>query len=234
MVKKDPLKKLVIATPGKITVNSKTYGRHERAPRGSKTKIEVNEAMKEAGRRLAGANIQAKLICDALKPFRENFQGGQIWQRLVKHFALQAKKHEDYSVIGIKEWDLNQQYPTSRLMYPTVEFDLDPLRSELHISVSYFFNDRFLERKNNITDFRITIILLFPDFIKNEIITIASTLPEKKMEDSAKYEFIQLIPEGAGSWLGCFKAEASVLGVPVPGSGNVDKAMCLLEGGIIG
>jgi hypothetical protein len=231
MAKENPLKKN--ARPIKVTVKSKTYGTHERAARGSKTKTDVNEAMKEAGRRLVGANIQAKLICDALKPFRENFPGGQIWQKLVKHFALQAKEIKDYSVIGIKEWDLNDQYPTSRVMYPAVKFEVDSLRSAMHIAVSYFFSDRFMQRKKEITDFRITIILLFPDFIKNEIITIANVLPEKKMEDSAIYEFIQSIPEGAVSWLGCFKAEACVQGIPISGSGNVAKAMCLLEGGLL-
>ena len=94
----------------KIVVNSKAYGRHERAPRGSKSKAVLNTAMKAHGRRLRKSNIPAKLIMDALQPFRENFKGGMIWQRLVKHFAAQAKKGDAYSVAGIEDWDLNDQY----------------------------------------------------------------------------------------------------------------------------
>jgi hypothetical protein len=55
-------------------------------------------------------------------------------------------------------------------------------------------------------------------------------LPEKTLEDSASYSFIQQIPEGVSSWLACFKAEGCVNGVQVASSLNAGKAMCLLEG----
>jgi len=76
----------------KIIVKSKAYGEHERAPRGSKSKAVLNKAMKAHGKRLRESTAPAKLIMDALQPFRENFKGGMIWQRLVKHFAAQTKK----------------------------------------------------------------------------------------------------------------------------------------------
>jgi hypothetical protein len=37
--------------------------------------------MKAHGRRLRKCNIPAKLIMDALQPFRENFKGGMIWEK---------------------------------------------------------------------------------------------------------------------------------------------------------
>jgi hypothetical protein len=81
-----------------IVVNSKTYGEHKRAPRGSKSRAVLNTAMKAHDRRLRQSNIPAKLIMDALLPFRENFKGGILWQNLVIHFAAQAKKGEPDSV----------------------------------------------------------------------------------------------------------------------------------------
>lgn len=218
---------------GMIKVNSDTYGYHLRAARGSKSRAELNDAMKKHGRRLLASAVPAKLIRDALIPFRSNFTGGQIWQKLLKHFALQAKEGRDYSVSGIENWDLNNEYPTSRLMYPTVRITRTNSVSELLVEVSYFFSDRFLERKKGITGFQVTIIFLFPDFIRNEMITIPNQLPVKALEDNATYSFIQPIPEGAGSWLICFKAEACLNGVLTQGSGNVDKAMCLMEGKLI-
>jgi hypothetical protein len=83
-----PSKKKMRKNPtGKVVVNSKAYGEHERAPRGSKSKAVLNPAMRAHGRRLRKSNIPAKLIVDALQPFRENFKGGMLWQKLVKHFA---------------------------------------------------------------------------------------------------------------------------------------------------
>jgi hypothetical protein len=218
---------------GMITVHSKAYGNHLRAARGSRSGVEVNNAMKNHSQRLLASAIPAKLIRDALIPFRTNFTGGQIWQRLLKHFALQAKEGRDYSVSGIENWDLNNAYPTSRLMYPTVKITRTDSVSELLVEVSYFFSDRFLERKKGITGFQVTIIFLFPDFIRNEIITIPNQLPVKALEDNATYSFIQQIPEGTGSWLVCFKAEACLNGVLINGSGHVDKVMCLLFGELL-
>jgi len=125
--------------------------------------------MKVHSRRLRKSNIPAKLITDALQPFRENFRGGMLWQRLVKHFAAQAKAGDAYSVAGIEYWDLNDVYLTSRLMTTMVKITPDDSFSNLEVSVNHTFSKCFLERKKDITSFRITIIFLFPDFKKNEI-----------------------------------------------------------------
>ncbi len=212
-------------------MNSKAYGRHERAPRGSKSKAVLNRAMKAHGKRLRQSNIPAKLIMDALQPFRENFKGGMIWQRLVKHFAAQAKKGDLYSVTGIENWDFNSEYLTSRIMTVSVEITPEDDFSNLEIEVNYTFSKRFLERKSDITAFRITLIFLFPDFRNNKIKTIPFVLPDKFLSDSALYSFIVEPPRRANSYLCCFKAEACRNGELYQNSGNVGKAMCLIASG---
>ena len=216
----------------KVIVKSKAYGVHERAPRGSKSKVVLNRAMKAHGRRLRQSNIPAKLIMDALHPFRENFKGGMVWQRLVKHFAAQAKKGVAYSVAGIGDWDLNVQYLTSRIMTVKVKIMPDHDFSNLEVEVNYYFSQRFLERKSDITAFRITLIFLFPDFSSNKIKTIPFVLPDKLLSDSALYSFIVRVPRHAKSYLCCFKAEACRNGELYQNSGNVGKAMCLMGWGI--
>jgi hypothetical protein len=227
-----PRKKPVKKPSDKILVKSKAYGRHYRAARGSKSRAVVNPAMKAHGRRLRKSNIPAKLILDALQPFRENFKGGMLWQRLVKHFAAQAKEGVAYSVAGIKNWDLNAQFLTSRLMTAQVTITPDDRFSNLEVSVNYIFSNRFLQRKKGITAFRITLIFLFPDFKKNEIVTIPVVLPDKLLSDTAPYEFIIQVPRLANSYLACFKAEACSKSVLHQNSFNVDKAMCLIDSGI--
>jgi hypothetical protein len=233
MAKPFPRKKSRNPPGTKIVVNSKAYGRHERAARGSKSKAELNESMKNHSRRLIGSNLPARLIQNALLPYRTNFKGGLFWQRLVKHFAAQAKNNQDYSALGMSNWDLNKAYPTSRIMAPSMKVTANPLESVLNIYINYNFSSRFLERKKDIYAFQITIILLFPDFVKNEISVVPTLLPEKKLDDLAPYSFIVHIPEGAESYITCFKAEALFHRGPISTQGNVDKVMCLLEAGLL-
>jgi hypothetical protein len=218
--------------PKMVTVNSRTYGKHQRAARGSWKKARLNDAMKGHSERLIGSNMPAKLILDALAPYRTNFKGGQIWQKLVKHFAKQAKLFKDYSVLGIEDWDLNQRYLTSKLMSPHVKIEAEPSSSILKITVNYEFSKRFLQRKKDITHFRITIIVMFPDFISNEITSIPIVLPDKQLKDEAPYSFIVQIPPGATSYLVCFKAEACVGDQIVEHPGHTDKAMCLITSAV--
>lgn len=225
-------KKILKNPPEKVVVNSKAYGRHHRAARGSKSRAVLNPAMKAHGKRLRKSNIPAKLIMDALQPFRENFKGGMLWQRLVKHFAAQAKAGDEYSVAGIENWDLNVQYLTSRIM--SVSDDIKPKDqfSYLEVSINYTFSKRFLERKSDITAFRITLIFLFPDFRNNRIKTIPFVLPDKLLSDSALYSFIVEVPRRANSYLCCFKAEACRNGELHQNSANAGKAMCLIASGM--
>jgi hypothetical protein len=79
--------------PGdRVVVKSETYGEHTRAPRGSKTRAVLNNAMEETSRRLVGSNIPAQLIHNALKPYRENFTGGLIWQSFWDTLLLRRRK----------------------------------------------------------------------------------------------------------------------------------------------
>ncbi len=228
-----PSKKKMRKYPAeKVVVNSKAYGTHERAPRGSKSKAVLNRAMKAHGKRLRESNIPAKLIMDALQPFRENFKGGMIWQRLVKHFATQAKKGDAYSVSGIANWDLNTRYLTSRIM--GVSDDIKPAEdfSNLEVSLNYTFSQRFMERKSDISAFRITLIFLFPDFKNNKIKTIYFVMPDKLLNDTSPYSFMVEVPRRANSYLCCFKAEACRNGEPIQNKQNIGKAMCLIASGM--
>ena len=122
--------------PGtKIIVNSKAYGRHERAARGSKSKAGLNESMKNDGRRMIDSILPARLIQNALLPYRKNFKGGLFWQRLVSHFATQAKNNQDYNVLGMSNWDLNNAYPTSRILAPTIKVTAIPSKPVLNICI---------------------------------------------------------------------------------------------------
>ena len=130
---------------------------------------------------------------------------------------------------GIGDWDFNNEYRTSRIMIPIVKIEPDDLFSMLQVSVNYTFSQRFLERKSNITAFRITIIFLFPDFKKHTIKTIPFILPDKLLTDFTLYSFIVQVPRHAKSFLACFKAEALVNDVLYDNSGHSGKALNFVD-----
>ena len=222
-------KKSTKTSLGKVTVKSEAYGTHTRAPRGSIKKAVLNPAMKAHGRRLRKSTIPAKMIADAIQPWRENFKGGMLWQKLVKHFAGQVKRGEDYSVKGIEHWDLNEKYRTSRIMTNQTEVKHDEEFSTIRITVNYTFSNRFLERKKSIDAFRITLIVFFPDFNNSHITAVPFVLPDKLLADTAPYAFVVDIPRHANSYLICFKAEPLKNGEIYQKANNVDICMSLIS-----
>jgi hypothetical protein len=210
---------------GKIKVNSKTYGDHLRAVRGSGIRVEVNSVMKENGRRMIGSNAPAKLIFDALKPFRENFKGGLFWQDLVKHFTRQLNKSEKYSVKGLMNLNLNKNYPLSRMMSLGVQVKMEPPSLSMMINIKSTMEDRFLKRCQYINGIQLTFIGLFPDFEGNEIEVMPIVLPVRPLKDEDTYSFIMNIPASATSYMLCCKAEGCKDGQVINGNREVTKAM---------
>jgi hypothetical protein len=210
---------------GKIKVHSKTYGDHERAVRGSVKRVEINRIMKENGRRMIGSNAPAKLIFDALKPFRENFKGGLFWQDLVKHFTKLLNKGEKYSVNGFTDMDINKNYPISRMMMLQVLVKLDLPSLSMTINIKSTMVDRFLKRCPYINGIQLTFIGLFPDFEGNEIEVMPIVLPVRPLKDEDTYSFIMNIPASATSYMLCCKAEGCEDGQVYNGNWEVTKAM---------
>lgn len=217
---------------GKVTVNSKTYGEHTRAARGTYKKAVLNEAMQAAGRRIARTNIAAKLIRDALTPFLTNFKGGQFWQRLVKHFAAQAKNGEDYSVTGLEFFDINTKYPITNILYSrSMEVNIDMPSLSMQLTCNYTLTERFLKRKSNLDGMQLTVIALFPDFKENDITVEKAVLPVKKIDDKTPYSFILPIPAIATEYMLCWKIEGCIRGIVHEGSGEAAKAVYIEKSG---
>ena len=76
---------------GVTHVNSRTYGPHTRAPRGTYKPALLNDAMKESSAVQALANACARQINDHIKEFRGDFKGGQFWQNMLSALRQQYK-----------------------------------------------------------------------------------------------------------------------------------------------
>lgn len=66
-----------------INVHSRRYGTHKRRRRGSVKPALLNEAFQKSVTLNELVNATAKVIKDALDPYREGFRDGSMWSRLV-------------------------------------------------------------------------------------------------------------------------------------------------------
>lgn len=213
----------------KITVNSQTYGEHERAARGTYKKAELNDAMKAHGKRMIGSNTPAALIQDALRPYRMNFSGGQLWQEMVKRFAAQAKEGREYSVMDLQYLSFHTYYTVRRMGSSSFEINTDLEASVFEMKYTYIPAKAFLDRAPYLTGFQTTIIALFPDFKKNTIITESVVLPVRALKDAEPFSFIINIPPQARACLLCCKVEGTEKGVVLNSTGNVTKGMYFMH-----
>jgi len=79
---------------GVTYVDSKTWGEHIRAKRGTHTPVEINEAFKKSGSQTPTANHHAKAIRDLFLPYISDFKDGKMWSRLLSFFKKQLSSGE--------------------------------------------------------------------------------------------------------------------------------------------
>jgi hypothetical protein len=233
MPKRNPRKKSVRKPKKTVRVKSKTYRPHERAARGTYKEAVLNDAMKSHGERMRSANDPARLINGSLLLYRENFPNSQVWPRLVAHFARQAKQGLPYSVAGIADWEIDMHQKTGETMMPHVGVVVQKSSGTMQIMVNYTLSRRCMERGKRLSGFRITIIVLFPEFISNEITIVPTVLPERPLNDKSPYLFLIDIPTGADSYLLCFKADPCKDGKPDLDPRYPYKVMKILTSGKI-
>lgn len=106
---------------GVTSVRSKTYGDHVRAARGTKKPAEVNKAFQESTGRLRQVNLFAKVVKDALDPYRKDFYDGTFWFRLLSLFRRQLKKTGKLSWSALEGFELIGKCHLSRHFASSVE-----------------------------------------------------------------------------------------------------------------
>lgn len=159
MAKSFSMIKLQGTLDGMTHVQSKTYGEHIRKARRAG---EVNETLKDNSRQIVAANVPARLIKNAIDLYREDFTGGQLWQRLVSHFKKELKEKQAIDVLALKDTEVNEHYPLSRIFSEVVSIKLDSDERILKIIISKGCVPNF--KRKYIDGYRLSAIGIFPDF----------------------------------------------------------------------
>ena len=77
---------------GMVNVNSKAYGVHQRRKRGTVKPADVNDSFKAASRMLLTGSRLARLVKNAIDPYRKPIYDGTLWSRMLSQFYRQAKQ----------------------------------------------------------------------------------------------------------------------------------------------
>lgn len=193
---------------GMTFVKSNVYGDHIRAPRGTHKPAELNEAFQQSSSRLIHANLAAKIVKDALDPYRENFKGGLLWQRLLSQFRKQLKDIGEIDFSAFEPVEVHDKYPLSRFLRVTPKTEYDADKRELHIQLNYGQHPRPRHMKY-MDGYTITVIGIFPDLEQKTAMTSDVCSPVIKL--SSPYDKLDLIlpvPPKATAYILCVKVEA--------------------------
>lgn len=95
-------------------VDSKAYGAHARAKRGTYTPISLAEGMQKSAVVQTKVNLLAKIVFDAVNDFVPGFKDGKFWSRLLSVFRQQQKTAKAYSYGDFNQLEMRLDYPTSK------------------------------------------------------------------------------------------------------------------------
>lgn len=163
-----------LTPPGLTTVNSKAYGTHTRAARGTKSKVEVNDTLKRHNLLLTNANIPARLVKNAIDTYRSDFPCGQLWQYLVGMFKMQLKMGLPLNVDPLMLKDINPDYTFSRLIKHGFTRTITTGKSTIRVDIEKL-NPQF--RRKAIDGYLVEVVVIFFDFDRMERTSDSSTSP---------------------------------------------------------
>ncbi|HEY3402156.1 MAG TPA: hypothetical protein VGK59_02150 [Ohtaekwangia sp.] len=197
---------------GTTHVKSNVYGDYVRAPRGTYKPAVVNEAFQKSTSRLRDANVAAKIIKDALEPFREGFKGGLFWQRLLSQFRKQLREHGTIDFSKCEEIEVNEHYPMSRFLYVDPKLTFDEATRTMNVYLGYGHHPK-PKGMNYLEGYRVGVIGIFPDLEKKHAETMVVYSPVMDMKSEyAPFSLVLPVPVDATSYLICVKVEGTERG----------------------
>ncbi|HEU5147935.1 MAG TPA: hypothetical protein VFT90_14515 [Chryseosolibacter sp.] len=136
MAKVNSLITLLGTVDGLTFVKSSKYGDHIRAARGTRKKAKLNKACQEQSKKLVKSNTPAKIIKDAIDPYRDDFRYGQLWQDLVRMTNKAMGKGADFDFSRLEPFEFDPKHRLDRLFTIDSTTNVDQKSSRLHVTLS--------------------------------------------------------------------------------------------------
>lgn len=186
---------------GITLVDSKRYGPHGRAERGTYTPITINETFKESKKLLMHCNKHARIIFNAL---RDEHRDGELWSTLVSKFFKQAKEGLKPDVKMLAGLECHSTRTLDALTQGRFEVKTVRKGKMLHVTVTLGKHPS-CEDVKQVTGYHLYMIALYPNFNKDTLtkevaqsalIPLDSTLAPVEFElpaPSAKAPYVLLL-----------------------------------------
>lgn len=142
---------------GLTRVRSKSYKDHVRAARKKGTP--VNAAFRQSGKEMVRANVPAKLIKDALDPYRGDFKCGRFWSRLVSLFKGQIKQKGRIDFQVLEGMELSAEYPLTRFVRCR-QIELRHSTRDLRITITHE-PPQFKKKLSYLDGYRLSLLCLY-------------------------------------------------------------------------
>jgi hypothetical protein len=190
------LKPSIIKIRGTIlnttTVDSKRYGEHARAARGTYTPITLNDELKKSSERLADCNKPAKLIFDAV---RDEHKDGGLWPDILSIFRKQIKEGKSFSLEGFDQLECSKDYRLHTLLHGLFRVDVKTSKKKMHVTVS-LQQHPIWEKKKYLDGYQLSITVVFPDFEQEQFTKETARSPIIGFKDEIKpLKFSIPVPE---------------------------------------
>jgi len=154
-------RKLPPPPEGWVLVKSDAYGDHYRRKRGTVKPVELNDALKLSNKLMADADVYAKAIKDALDPFREKFEDGTMWSRLVKLFKRQLKKNGRVELKALEEFECHKKFHLRRILHRQLSVSVSDQNKTLEVEAMTY--GALKARWEKAEDYRQILIVVFYD-----------------------------------------------------------------------
>lgn len=103
---------------GRVIVDSRAYGEHTRAPRGTYKEATLNNTMKASSSALVRSNEDANLIKTALSPYFYQPSPGLFWQRILSTVRHSYDNNHVIRPEKFEGFDVYSEYRISRMFSP--------------------------------------------------------------------------------------------------------------------
>ncbi len=188
---------------GATQVRSSTYGDHVRAARGTHKPIILNDAFVSSGKDLIKANRYAKIIKDAVEPYRTGFRDGKLWGRLVSHFKQQIKEGREIDFRRLEDFELFKAHPLDRIVNLRCESAYNDSSRSLTLQTDI---TPYFDGLKNINGYQFTMVSIFID--KSQLFAQTMVADSSMEALSAFHKTIILqVPEEFTTVLICIKCE---------------------------
>lgn len=215
---------------GETHVQSKRYGEHVRAPRGTYKKAKMNKKCVAVRKQVHKSNRPAQQIHGTLRPYSVNFKDGGFWARLVSVFHEYYNTHRKFDFKVIENMEVHEDYRLEQ--YLNLRVSVSGEASRLQVTLTYGCHPVF-ERAHYINGYCFTVIAIYPDLRKKAALVESMLSPVISMKgEETEQSFALPLPKTAKEFVVCVKLEGTEDGRVVPGYPT--KGMRIVKVGKVG